>query len=170
MVFTAVNYFRIGKIINTQGLKGEVRVLPLTDDVKRFDDAKFVFIDDQKLIKTDVEHVRYQKDLVIIKFKNIDTIEDAEKLKNTYILIDRKNAIKLSNDRYFVCDIIGLLVYSTDDCFYGEITDVIQTGSNDVYVVKNHNKEILIPALKTVVKEIDINNGRMVVELPEGLI
>lgn len=170
MVFTAVNYFRIGKIINTQGIKGEVRVLPLTDDIKRFDDIKFVFIDDHKLIKTDVEYVRYQKDLVIIKFKNIDNIEDVEKLKNTYILIDRENAIKLSNDRYFVCDIIGLLVYSTDNCFYGEITDVIQTGSNDVYVVKNEDKEILIPALKTIVKEIDINNGRIIVELPEGLI
>lgn len=162
-------YLRIGKIINTQGIRGEVKVLPLTDDISRFDDLKYVLIDDDMLKKAEVENVRYHKGIVILKLKGIESINDAEIYKGMYILVSREDAIKLPEGSYFVCDIIGLDVYDEDGVFLGKVKDVISTGSNDVYSVKSEDKEILIPALKTVVKQIDIQNGKMVVKIPEGL-
>ena len=164
------DYLRIGKIINTRGIKGEFKVLPLTDDISRFDDLKYVLIDDDMLMKADVEYVGYYKGLVFLKLKGIDDINDAEKYKGMYLLVARKDAIKLPEGRYFICDIIGLEVYDIKLGFLGTITDVITTGSNDVYDVKNKDKQILVPALKTVVKKINIEQGKVVVELPEGLI
>lgn len=163
-------HLRIGKIVNTQGIKGEIRVIPLTDDISRFDDLKYVLIDDEMLIKAEVEYVRYHKGLVILKLKGMDSIDDAQKYKNMYILVPREDAIKLPKGHYFICDIIGLEVLDIEGASLGRVTDVITTGSNDVYVVKDGDKEILIPALKTVVRNIDIENGRLVVKLPEGLI
>lgn len=166
----SVNYLRVGKIVNTQGIKGEVRVMPLTENVNRFDELEYVYLDDVKLIPMDIEYVKYHKNFVLIKFNGVDNMDDAEKLKDNYLLVDRKNAIKLPEGRYFVCDIIGMSVYDIDGGYLGKISDIISTGSNDVYVVRNEEKEILIPALKTIVKEINMAETRMVVELPEGLV
>lgn len=163
-------YLRVGKIVNTQGIKGEVRVIPLTDDIGRFRKLKHVFLDDVKLIGMDIEYVKYHKNFVLLKFAGIDNIDEAEKYKDTYILIDRENAVKLPKGSYFICDIIGLRVEDRDGKHLGAVSDVMNTGSNDVYVVKNDGGEILIPAIKSVVLEINIDEGRMVVELPEGLV
>ena len=165
-----IKYLRIGKIVNTQGLKGELRIIPLTDDINRFNNLKYVLIDDEKLIRADIEYAKQHKNFVLLKFKGIDDINDAEKYKNYYILVERENAIKLPEGSYFIGDIIGLDVYETNDNYLGKLTDIITTGSNDVYVVKNGDSEVLIPALKTVVKKMGIDDGKMVVELPEGLI
>lgn len=163
-------YLRIGKIVNTQGIKGEVRVIPLTDDITRFDKLKNVYIEGEPPLNLKIEYTKYHKNFVLIKFKGLDSINDVEKYKNTYILVDRKNSIKLSEGSYFICDIIGLEVVDTDGASLGHICEVMSTGSNDVYIVKMDESEILIPALKTVVKEINMQEGRMVVELPEGLV
>lgn len=163
-------YLRIGIIVNTQGIKGEVRVIPLTERIDRFNDLKYVYLGDDELIKTYIQYVRYHKNFVLVKFKGIDSINDAEKLKNTYILVDRENAIKLPEGSYFVCDLIDLDVVDTNGGHLGKLADVISTGSNDVYVVKKDEKEILIPALKSVVKSIDLKNNNITVELPEGLV
>jgi len=163
-------HLRIGKIVNTQGIKGEVRIIPLTHNVERYNDLKYVYIDDEKLVKMEIEYVRYHKTFVLIKFKGIDSINDAEKIKNSYILVDRKDAVKLPEGSYFIADLIAMDVYDIDNVYLGKIVDVISTGSNDVYVVKTDTNEILIPALKSVVKDINVEEGRMVVELPEGLI
>lgn len=163
-------YLRIGIIVNTQGIKGEVRVMPLTEKIERFTWLKYVYLDDDKLIKMDIEHVRYHKNFVLMKFKGIDSMNDAEKLKNTYILVDRENAIKLPEGSYFVCDLIGLDVVDVNGEAIGKVADVLSTGSNDVYVVKKDEKEILIPALKSVVKSIDLKSSRITVELPEELV
>ncbi|KPU43932.1 ribosome maturation factor RimM [Oxobacter pfennigii] len=163
-----VEYMRIGKIVNTQGIKGEVRVIPLTEDINRFDDLNFVFLDDEKLVKLEIEQVKYHKNFVLIKFMGYDDMSKSETLKDNYILIDRANAIKLPKGSYFVSDLINLSVYEKD-VFLGKIIDILTTGSNDVYIVKDKDREILIPALKSVVKEININEGKMEVELPEGL-
>lgn len=163
-------YLRIGIIVNTQGIKGEVRVMPLTEKIERFTLLKYVYLDDDKLIKMDIEHVRYHKNFVLMKFKGIDSMNDAEKLKNTYILVDRENAIKLPEGSYFVCDLIGLDVVDVNGEVIGKVADVLSTGSNDVYVVKKDEKEILIPALKSVVKSIDLKSNRITVELPEELV
>lgn len=163
-------HLRIGKIVNTHGIKGEVRVIPLTDDISRFERLEHAFLDDEKLMKVDIEYVKYHKNFVIVKFKGLDNINDVEKYKDIYMLVDRENAIKLPEDAYFVCDIIGIEVKDINGSNLGAITDVISTGSNDVYVVKKDSGELLVPALKSVVKEIDIDKKIMIVELPEGLV
>jgi 16S rRNA processing protein RimM len=162
-------YLRIGKIINTQGIRGEIKVIPLTDDPGRFSELSHVLIDDEKLIQEDIEYVKYYKNFVLLKFKGLDSINDVEKYKNTYILVDRENAVTLPAGSYFICDLIGLEVVDENGKPLGHVEDVISTGSNDVYVVKQGEKEMLIPALKTVVKEIDIREGKIKVEIPEGL-
>lgn len=163
-------YLRIGKIVNTQGIKGEMRVIPLTDDVSRFDDLKYVLIDDTLMMYKNVQYVKYHKNFVILKLDGIDNMNDAEKYKNKYILVDRKDAIDLPEGSYFICDIIDLEVYDIDGKRLGRVADILKTGSNDVYIVKNGENEIMLPALKSVVKSIDIENSKMIVELPEGLI
>lgn len=167
-----VKYLRIGKIINTHGIKGELKVLPLTDNIKRFSDLSYVLLDDEKLYRYEVEYVHYFKGTVLLKLKGIDNVDDALKIKGYYILIERKDAIKLPEGSYFICDIIGLDVQDINKGYMGKISDVISTGSNDVYVIKQYktNKEILIPALKSVVKDIDIKSGKMVIDMPEGIL
>lgn len=166
-----LEYISIGQIVNTYGVKGELKVYPLTNDIRRFDKVKIVYIEEnQGLYKYEIQHIKYLNNIVIVKFKNVEDIESAEKFRNKYIKVHRNDAVKLPEDSFFVCDIIGADVFNLDGELLGKVYDVIQTGSNDVFVVKTEDKEILIPALKTIFKEIDIIKGRMVVELPEGLI
>lgn len=166
-----LEYISIGQIVNTYGVKGELKVYPLTDDIRRFDKVKIVYIEEnQGLYKYEIQHIKYLNNIVIVKFKNVEDIESAEKFRNKYIKVHRNDAVKLPEDSFFVCDIIGADVFNLDGELLGKVYDVIQTGSNDVFVVKTEDKEILIPALKTIFKEIDIIKGRMVVKLPEGLI
>lgn len=163
-------YLRIGKIVNTQGIMGEVRIIPLTDSIERFQKLKYVLIDDELLLHKDVQYVKYHKNFVILKFKGIDSINDAEKYKDKYILVKREDAVKLPEGSYFVCDIIGLDVFDINNVYWGKVEDVISTGSNDVYLVKDGSKELLLPALKSVVKAIDLEQNKMLVEIPEGLV
>ena len=130
---------KIGQIVNTVGLKGFVRVVPYTDDYTRFELLKSVYLVDKKQYKKyDIEEVKYQKNLVLLKFKNINTIEQAEELRNFYIEIDRKDAVKLPENSYFIVDLIGLEVYNIENKeLLGKIEDVFSTKSNDVYVIKN---------------------------------
>lgn len=166
-----IEYLDIGKVINTHGVRGEVKVLPLTDDPRRYNLLKCLFIDHKdKLEKISIESVRYQNNLVLIKFTGIETLDDAEKLKNKVLKIYRKDAVKLPEGSYFICDIIGLKVFNMLGKELGTVKNILKTGSNDVYVVDNKEKEILIPALKAVVKSIDIEEGKMLVDLPEGIL
>lgn len=130
---------KIGQIVNTVGLKGFVRVVPYTDDNKRFELLKSVYLVDKKHYKKyDIEEVKYQKNLVLLKFKNINTIEQAEELINLYIEIDRKDAVELPENSYFIVDLIGLEVYNIETKeLLGKIEDVFSTKSNDVYVIKS---------------------------------
>lgn len=130
---------KIGQIVNTVGLKGFVRVVPYTDDNTRFELLKSVYLVDKKHYKKyEIEEVKYQKNLVLLKFKNINDINEAENLKNLYIEIDRKDAVKLPENSYFIVDLIGLDVINIENQeSLGKIEDVFSTKSNDVYVVKN---------------------------------
>jgi 16S rRNA processing protein RimM len=164
--------YEIGKIVNTHGIKGEVKVIPLTDDPQRFNELKWVYAgsDDSKKV-LNIEGVKFFKNTVIVKFKEVQDMEAAGKLKEQYMYVDRKNAVKLPKDTFFICDLIDSEVFDIEGNKLGDIRDIIQTGSNDVYVVKSENgREILVPALKSVVKEISIENKKIVVELPEGLV
>lgn len=165
-------FLQVGKIVNTHGVRGEVKVIPLTDDPRRFEDLNDVFVgtDDKKEV-LNIENIKYFKNTVIIKFKESGDMNYAEKLKDMFIYVDRKNAIKLPEGRYFICDLIGMEVSEIDGNKLGVLVDVLETGSNDVYVVKNKdNKEILIPALKSVLKEVSVENKTMKVELLDGLL
>lgn len=164
-------YLEIGQIVTTNGIKGFVKVNPFTDNIKRFEELKTVYIDYKKeLIEYEIEEVRYHKNQVILKFKNIDSIEIAEKYRNCYLKIKREDAIELPEDTYFIADLIGINVFDENMNQLGNITDIFPTGSNDVYVVKSKDgKELLLPAIGDVIKLIDIKNSKMVVNLIEGL-
>lgn len=166
-----LEYLSIGQIVNTQGIKGEVKVFPLTNDASRFDKLKEIFIESKdELVKYQVESSKHLKNTVILKLKGIDTMNDAEKLRELYIKVGRADAVRLPKDSFFICDIIESEVFDIHGELLGKLADVLQTGANDVYVVKDDKREILIPALKTVVKEIDLQNKKIIVDLPEGLI
>lgn len=167
-----LEYLIVGQLVNTHGVKGELKATALTDDPNRFRKLKWVYIDKNgKLEKFDITGVKFFKQFVILKFSNVDTIEEAEKLKGLYMKIDRANAVKLPKDTFFITDILGMSVFDEDNTLLGKLVDVIQTGSNDVYVVRNaEGNEILIPALKSVVKEVSLEDGRISVILPKGLL
>jgi len=163
--------FTIGKIVNTHGIKGEVRVVPTTDDPKRFQKLKEIYIErtDMQLYK--VESVRYHKNFVLIKFEGVDSINDAELFKNATLKIDKKDGLPLAKDEYYIGDLFNLEVVTEEGRMLGEIVDIIYTGSNDVYVIKNKEtqKELLIPAIKQVIKKVDLQQKTMIVRLLEGL-
>lgn len=162
----------IGQIVNSYGIKGFLKVVPFTDDNKRFEDLEFVYIERNNILeKKTIEEVKYSKDLVLLKLKEIEDMNQALVYKNCYIKIERKDAVKLPEDSYFIVDLIGLEVYTVDGVLLGTLIDVFPTGSNDVYVVKDDlGKQILLPAIGEVIQQVDIPNKKMIVKLIEGLI
>ena len=164
-------FLEIGQIVNTFGIKGMVKVVPFTDDITRFDDLENVIIVTRKERKTlEIEEVKYHKNMVLLKFKGIDKVEDAEDLRNSYIEIERSQAAKLEEETYYIVDILGLEVYTDDNQFLGKVDDIFNTGSNDIYVVKDEmGKQILLPAIKEVIKKIDLKNKKITVHLLKGL-
>lgn len=164
-------YFEIGQIVNTSGLKGIVKVNSFSNDIRRFEKLSKVLIEkNKKLTEYMIEEVRYSKNQVLIKFRGIDTIEEAETFKNCYIKIKREELEELPEDTYYIVDLIGINVYLEDGILVGKIIDVFPTGSNDVYVIKREeNTDLLIPAIKDVVKIINIKEKKMIINLIEGL-
>lgn len=162
----------IGQIVNTFGIKGFVKVNPFVDDISRFDDLKKVYIKKQKVLKElEVEEVKYHKNMVLVKFKGIDKVEEAETLRNSYLEVDRKNAIDLQEGEYFIADLLGLEVITDEGNTLGKLEDIFNTGSNDIYVVKDElGKQILLPAISEVIKEINLEEKKILVHLLEGLI
>lgn len=167
-----VEEFQIGVITQTHGIKGEVKVFPTTDDVKRFKRLEKVTIDSgKKRFEAEIESVKFFKQFVILKFKGFDTIEDIQLYKQAKLLVDREHAVRLRKDEYFVADLIGTKVVSDEGTELGVMTDVIETGANDVYVVKNsEGEEILFPAIKDCVKEVDLENGVITLHVMDGLL
>ena len=157
---------KIGQIAAPQAVRGEVRVLPLTDFPERFKSLKVARLDDGTSLQ--VESVRYHQQFVLVKFVGLDNRNLVEHLRNKLIEIERKDLMPLPEGHYHVFDIIGLSVYNEQDEFLGKISDILQTGSNDVYMVEQQDKQpLLIPGLKSVVLKIDIPGGKMVVKLQE---
>lgn len=169
-------YLKIGAVISTHGLKGEVKVFPTTDDVRRYDDLDEVYAappqagSERQLLH--VEHVRYFKNLVIVKFKGIDRIEDVQCHLKKDLFVARKDAIKLEEGQYFVGDIIGLDVFEDTGRKLGKVKDVLATGANDVYIVTPEDdpkKELLLPVIREVILGVDLEAGTMTVHLIPGL-
>lgn len=165
-------YFEIGQIVNTFGIKGLVKVKPFTDDLERFEELKSVFVvKNKELVEMQIEEVKYHKNLVLIKFKGIEDMNMAERLKGCYIKIHRKDARKLPEDTYFIADLIGVKVYDEDGNLLGKVDDIYNNKVHDIYVIKDDlGKQILLPSTKEVIKDIDIDNDKIIVHLINGLI
>lgn len=164
-------YFEIGQIVNTSGLKGVIKVKPFTDDITKFSNLKTIYIEIKKELKSfEIEKVYFNKNMVFLKLKGIDTVEQAENYRNYYLKIERTNE-ELEQDFYYIVDIEGCQVYTESKECLGKVLEVFSTGSNDVYVVEGEDgKQILLPAIKDVIKEVDIKNKKIIVHLLEGLI
>lgn len=162
----------IGQIVNTFGIKGMVKVKPFTDDIRRFDELKTVYVEKNgNQTEYEIEEVKYHKDMVLIKFKGIDKVEQAEMLRNSYLTVSRDSVEKLEEGRYYIVDLLGLEVYTDEQTLLGTLEDIFNTGSNDIYVVKDkQGKQILLPAIQDVIKQIDIENQKIIVHLLPGLI
>ena len=165
------DFFRVGVIANTHGIRGEVKIFPTTDDVKRFDYLKEAYIDAGKeKIKVEVSNVRYFKNLVIVKFKGIDNINDIERYKGKDLLVTRENALPLEEGEYYLADIIGANVYTEDGNLFGSLEDVIETGANLVYSVQHEGKEVLLPVIDDCVKEVNVEEKKVIVNIMKGLL
>ena len=164
-------YLEIGQIVNVKGLKGEVKVNSFSEDSRRFEKIKTVFVKVKGEMKEyEIESVGYNKIQVILKLKGIDTVEEAEKLRNSFILIDRDILGELPEGKYYIADLIGLEVYTEQGEYLGKVDDIYNTGANDIYVVKNDlGMQKLLPGIKEVIKEINLDQGKIIVNLIEGL-
>lgn len=162
----------VGQIVNTFGIKGFVKIYPFVNDINRFDDLKKIYVKTKNQEnELEIEEVKYQKNMVLIKFKGIETPEEANKLRNAYVLIDRKDAISLEEGEFFIVDLLGLSVFLDTGEKIGVLEDIYNTGSSDIYVVKNElGKQYLLPYIDEVIKKIDLENSKIIVHLIEGLI
>lgn len=166
------NLLRVGVISSTHGIKGEVKVFPTTDDTARFNQLKKVILDTgREQIDLEIEGVKFFKNMVILKFKGYDSIDEIEKYKGKDLLITRDLAVKLGPDENFITDLIGLSVVKDDGEELGTLTDVIKTGANDVYEVRMADgKEVLLPAIKECVLNVDLEKKVVTVHMMDGLL
>lgn len=163
---------KVGVIVSTHGVRGEVKVFPTTDDPARFKKSQKVILDTgREKMSLEIQGVKFFKQFVILKFKGFDNINDIEKYKKCPLLVRREDAVPLEADEYFIADMIGLQVVTEDGDEFGVLKDVIETGANDVYVIdsKAHG-EVLIPAIKECVLHVDVEAGMMKIHLMDGLI
>ena len=161
---------RVGVITSTHGVRGEVKVFPTTDDAKRFKTLKKVIRDGREPLELSIEQVKFFKNMVILKFKGYDNINDVETWRQRDLLITRDQAVELKEDEYFITDLIGLTVVNEEEAVLGRVKDVLETGANDVYVVElTGGKELLLPAIKDCILNVDLEGGRMKVHVLDGL-
>ncbi|MBO5242151.1 MAG: 16S rRNA processing protein RimM [Lachnospiraceae bacterium] len=163
---------QVGVLTSTHGVRGEVKVFPMTDDVKRFKKNKDYILETPKGNRAvKVESVKFFKQFVILKFEGFDNMDDIAPYKNCGLFVTRENAVKCAKDEYFIADLIGMEVCEENGGRIGELVDVIQTGANDVYVVKTpEGKEHLFPAIKDCVRSVDMEARKVVVYVMPGLL
>lgn len=163
---------QVGIISSTHGVRGEVKVFPTTDDVKRFRRLKEVILDTGKEnLVLEIEGVKFFKQFAILKFKGYDNINDIEKYRGKSLFVTRENAVRLKKDEYFIADLLGIKVLDEDGSELGVLQDVIETGANDVYQIKmTDGRELLLPAIRQCVLEVDVEAGFMKVHVLDGLL
>ena len=163
---------QVGAISSTHGVRGEVKVFPTTDDAKRYSKLKEVIMGEGDSAKVlHIEGVKYQKNMVIVKFKEYDSLNEVEHLKGKKLYVTRENAVKLSKDEYFVADLIGMRVLDEAKAVGGELNDVMQTGANDVYIIDlDDGRQLLLPAIKDCILDVDIEGGLIKINILDGLL
>ncbi len=160
-----MDYIRIGLVLKPQGIRGEIKVSCLSDRLDRFMDLDYVFVEDKgKYTRYNVKGARLGDDCAFLFLEKIYDRDAAESLRNKYICVDREHAIKLPEGRYFIFDLVGCTVITDTGTVLGTLDEVMQPGANDVYVVKNGKDEILIPAVKSFVLDIDVENKKITVK------
>ena len=164
-------FLQVGAITSTHGIRGEVKVFPTTDDPARFKKLKKVILDTGKRqIDMEIQSVRFFKQFVIVKFKGIDNINDVEQYKGSSLFVSRENAVSLEENEYYIADLIGMEVF-TEEGHFGIVKDVMETGANEVYIIDSDvHGEVLVPAIKQCIENVDVENGKMQIRLLEGLI
>lgn len=166
-------FLRVGVITSTHGIKGEVKVYPTTDDAERFLalKEKEVLLDTgREMLPLVIENVRFFKNLVILKFQGIDNINDIEKYRGRDLLVTRENAVPLEEGEFFICDIIGSMVYEEDGSVFGTLRDVMETGANNVFVVETGDgREVLLPYIDDCIREVNVEEKRIVAYIMPGL-
>ena len=163
---------QVGVISSTHGVRGEVKVFPTTDDVTRFRQLKKVYLDTgREMLPLEIQNVKFFKQFAILKFKGIDNINDIEKYRGKSLMIDREDAVDLEEDEYFIADMIGMKVCTEDGSEFGTLKDVMETGDNDVYIIDSlEHGEVLIPAIRECILDVDMDEERMTIHLMEGLV
>ena len=164
-------FLQVGVISSTHGIRGEVKVFPTTDDATRFKQLKSVLLDmGKERIGLEIQSVKFFKQFVIVKFKGIDNINDIERYKGRSLLVSREDAVELDKDEYYIADLIGMDVF-TEEGHFGVLRDVMETGANEVYIVDSDSHgEVLIPAIRQCVLNVDPEENRMTVRIMDGLI
>lgn len=166
--------FQIGVIASTHGLQGEVNVFPTTEDPSRFKKLKKVTLHTQRgeEIELDVVSARFFKKFVIVKFKQFNNINEVEKFRGCELTIDRKDAIKLQPGEFYCADLIGLTIVDEDDNELGTLTEILQTGANDVYEMtkKDSDEKVYIPAIKDCIRSIDMQEKEITIHVMPGLL
>ena len=162
---------QVGVITTTHGIRGEVKVYPTTDDALRFDYLESVLLDTGKeLCELEIQRVKYFKQFVILKFRDVDNINDIEPYKGKSLYVTRDFAVPLEENEYYIADLIDMDVFLEDGSLFGTLKDVMETGANDVYVIHTTDKkEVLVPAIKDCVKEVDVEQNKMIIHLLKGL-
>jgi 16S rRNA processing protein RimM len=165
------NLLQVGVVTTTHGVRGEVKVFPTTDDPQRFKKLKNVILDTGRgQREMEITGVKFFKNMVILKFKGLDTMNDVEPFRQAKLFVTRENAVELGEDEYFIADLIGLRAVSDEGEALGTITDVLQTGANDVYVIGSEGvADLLVPAIKDCIKDVDMEQGVMTIHLLPGL-
>lgn len=163
---------QVGVIASTHGVHGEVKIFPTTDDVRRFKKLKEVILDTGKENRIlEIESVKFFKQFAILKFRGIDTIDEAEKYRRKSLYVTRENAVRLQKDEYFIADLIGVKVLDEQEQELGTLEDVIETGANDVYQIRlKDGRQLLLPAIKECVLDVDVEAGRMKIHILDGLL
>jgi 16S rRNA processing protein RimM len=167
------DFIYIGRVANAHGVRGTLKIFPTTDDVTRFELLDELYIEDikgQTKCYT-IQSVKYLNKFVLLDLEDVDTMDDALKLKQGIVKIDKELALPLENNEYYISDLIGLEVVSDEGTPLGKLKDILFTGSNDVYVVgRKGAKDLLIPAIKDCIKKVDFETNKLIIHIIEGLI
>lgn len=168
-------FLKVGVITSPHGVRGEFKVYPTTDDSRRFLELDEIYVkrpgSDGEGAPYEVENVKFFKNMVILKISGVDTVEDASRLRNADLMIPREQGVELAENEYYTADIIGMRVFTDDGEELGELTDIIQTGANDVYSVRTGKYgDVLIPAVKDCIISVNVEDGTMTVHLLPGLL
>lgn len=162
---------RVGVVTTTHGVRGEVKVFPTTDDPTRFEELKDVILDlGREKRNLQITGVKYFKNLVILKFKGLDNVNDVEGFRQAEIYISREDAVPCEEDENYIADLLGMQVVTEDGMDLGILKEVFETGANDVYIVKSLEKEYMIPAIKDCVREVNLEENRMTIHVIPGLL